>query len=109
MDLLRRVGEMETLDAGDPYHCGSLDGRPVAAPAQSSKRFRVALWKRWASARGCRTNVPGYFEGDRMAESVHFFCERNPDENYGQFGRKNDRPVRICATGVLADRHESRW
>ncbi len=78
-------------DAWERWKLWKGDQRKIAAASltdqirtaeESSERFCMAEWQRWASACGCRKNVFGNRKGFGMAESDYFFGFGGEDDAF---------------------------
>src|SRR5580698_11431726 len=107
MDLLRRLGTVEGLEGRASQNRRRIAEESDSNSAQSSERFRLAVWQRRAAASRRRENVSWHPERFGLAESLAFIGIGRSDEDYGRVRRKDDRPVRIRAANVLVRGHPS--
>src|SRR6267143_3755911 len=101
------MGAMEALDAGNARHRKGVYGRSGSPPPQLRKCFRLVLRQRWTTASRSRANVSGRSERGRVAKPLGLLRERDAYKADGEFRRKNDGPLRICTSRLLARRYES--
>src|SRR5882762_11826747 len=67
----------------------------------------MVLRQRWTTASRSRANVSGRSERRRLAKPRGLFRERDAYKADGELRRKNDGPLRICASRLLARGYES--
>src|ERR1035441_871273 len=104
MDLLRLLGEMGSMDAGDQQDRRGLTLRSTAAPAKPSQCFRLAVWQRRSTTSQHRDFVFTDFEGHELAQPFGLVSVRHAHQGNGRLGSEDVWSVRLRSTKLLAHR-----